>query len=330
MALIKGARLRKGCERSVVSFLLLIAALFVPPVQAQLDLPGALGNILGQLSPDYVKPYSNMETLRITQRHAGSVRRILILKPIQARFASAPAIVLLHYRGGNGTKMANLTEVGALVRDFGVWVILPDAVNGTWQDNPIETVLNDKDVGFLDALIGNSIVNYGLDRSRIYMAGYSDGGFMTIRFVCEHAERLAGAFAVAAAMVKNLAQSCTLSRPVPFTFINGTSDLNVRYKGSFGVMSAPQTAAKWAALNSCAAAGPEFALPDLVFDGTRVRTLPYRACVEPAAVDFFTVENGGHTWPGVPSYSPYLGLVSYDINATLAMWEFFRQFPEPY
>jgi polyhydroxybutyrate depolymerase len=278
---------------------LLIAALSPTTVSAQANLSVVLGNLLGPLSPDYVKPYDNMQAQRITLRHAGEVRNVLILKPVQARFASAPAIVLLHYRGGNGTKMANLTEVGALVRDHGVWIILPDAINGSWQDNPFETVVNDNDVGFLDALIGHSIASYGLDRRRIYMAGYSDGGFMTIRFACEHAERLAGAFTVGAAMVKRIGDGCTPSKPMPFAFVNGTRDLNVRYKGSFGVLSAPQTAAKWAALNACIASGPEIALPDLVPDGTRVRMLPYRACAEPSAVDFYTVDNGGHTWPEI-------------------------------
>ena len=90
--------------------------------------------------------------------------------------------------------------------------------------------------------------------------------------------------------------------------------------------SAPKTALFWSSLNACAQSGPAFKLPNIANDGTTVSELPYRACLDAKNVDFYTIDNGGHTWPGVNSYRPYLGRTSYDIDGTLTMWEFFSQY----
>ncbi|MGQ0622316.1 MAG: alpha/beta hydrolase family esterase [Panacagrimonas sp.] len=272
-------------------------------------------------------PYANMQAVWITQVHAGRTRRTLVLKPIQARYERPPAIVLLHYRGGTGAEMANLTEVGTLVRDMGLWIFLPEAINGAWQHSVGQPPAQDPDVGFIDALIGNSITTYRLDSERIYLGGYSLGGHMALRFACERANRIAGAFVVGATFINALSQSCAPSRPVPFTFIHGTSDRAVSYNATRGVLSAPQTAARWAALNGCTLTVPEVQLPDLVNDGTRVRLQNYRVCSRQASVDFFTIEGGGHTWPGASTSPRSLGAVSYELHATLTMLLFFIQFP---
>lgn len=310
----------------LVVFLALVWGLLIPASLAQTGSGSASGSLLGR-GRDYVHPYDNVEVLRITRMHAGRLRKILILKPVQPSFSKPPAILMLHHRGGNGAEMANLTQVGLVVRDTGTWVILPDAINGEWQHSPSKLPSRDQDLGFLDALIGNSISNYGLDSTRIHMAGYSLGGYMTIRFACDRADRIAGAFVVGATMINSLAQTCAPTRPVPFTFIHGTSDSVVPFKAVLGVLSAPQTAAKWAALNGCTYIFPELQVPDLIDDGARVRVQFYRDCLQQAAVDFFIVDNGGHTWPHASTSPRSLGLVSYDIHGTLGMQEFFRNFP---
>jgi polyhydroxybutyrate depolymerase len=39
----------------------------------------------------------------------------------------------------------------------------------------------------------------------------------------------------------------------------------------------------------------------------------------------FTVESGGHTWPGGPQYAPefLIGRVSKDLHTGKVLWEFF-------
>jgi len=59
-----------------------------------------------------------------------------------------------------------------------------------------------------------------------------------------------------------------------------------------------------------------------------VRRLEYKNCAENADVTLYTVEGGGHTWPGgKPLPESVVGLTTREISATRVMWEFFLQHP---
>lgn len=301
------------------------AALAAVPQPAAAANGDGINHLLGSLGPATLDPYDNVESFDKTFTIDGRKRHVTYMKPIAASATPAPAILLLHYRTGNGIEMANLVQIGKIVRDFGVWAILPDGINSNWQKNPAQSSSID-DVKFLETVTKDATANYPLDAKRVYIAGYSIGGFMTLRMACEHSELFAAGFVVAGALLKSVADECAPSTTLPVAFVNGTSDVNVNYKGSVGVLSAPETADFWSALNSCTQAGPIENLPDVMADGTTVNVDPYRKCVGPKPVDFYTIVKGGHTWPGYHPFKPTLGRVSYDIDGTIVMWEFFQQF----
>src|SRR5690242_5669665 len=66
----------------------------------------------------------------------GHNRHALYFRPAVAGTTKAPLLVLLHYRGGDGEAMNYLTEASRLARDFGVWVVLPDARGHNWNHDP--------------------------------------------------------------------------------------------------------------------------------------------------------------------------------------------------
>jgi polyhydroxybutyrate depolymerase len=52
----------------------------------------------------------------------------------------------------------------------------------------------------------------------------------------------------------------------------------------------------------------------------------YQHCKDDADVIFYTIDEGGHNWPGgVPI--PFVGKTSKDINASEVMWAFFKAHP---
>jgi polyhydroxybutyrate depolymerase len=54
-----------------------------------------------------------------------------------------------------------------------------------------------------------------------------------------------------------------------------------------------------------------------------VRGVQYTRCSQGADVVRYTIEDGGHTWPGgVPI--PFVGKTSKAIDATKEMWHFFQ------
>jgi polyhydroxybutyrate depolymerase len=64
-------------------------------------------------------------------------------------------------------------------------------------------------------------------------------------------------------------------------------------------------------------------------DGTRVFKQSFRGH-EGQEVMLYTVEGGGHTWPGGKQYLPefLIGTVSRDIDGTEEIWDFFTRNPK--
>ncbi|HKY92502.1 MAG TPA: PHB depolymerase family esterase [Nevskiaceae bacterium] len=302
--------------------------LAVWPSSAKAENGDGLSYFFDQVLNDPLDKYDNVTSFNKTFRRDGWKRNVLYMKPVTPVVENPPLLVILHFRGGNAKDMANLVQVGRLIRDHGAWALLPDALSGNWRKNPAERT-NIDDVAFIDAAIADALANYPVDPKRVYVMGFSDGAFMALRYACDHSERLAAGFVVAGAMLKSLADQCAPSNTLPFVFINGTSDMNVNYNGSVGVLSAPDTAMYWASLNACTAKGPAVAIPNLVSDGTTSSMETYSQCIGDKDVDFYTVNKGGHTWPGVNAKRPMLGRTSYDFSATDAAWEFFGRFAQP-
>jgi polyhydroxybutyrate depolymerase len=61
-------------------------------------------------------------------------------------------------------------------------------------------------------------------------------------------------------------------------------------------------------------------------DGTRTSIRKWEGCKDDADVLLYTVEGGGHTWPGGWQYlgERMIGKTSRDFDASEAIWTFFR------
>jgi polyhydroxybutyrate depolymerase len=94
------------------------------------------------------------------------------------------------------------------------------------------------------------------------------------------------------------------------------------------VLGAAQSAALFARVNGCAPAPTASAEADTVRDGTRVRRAVYR-CTGGRDVVLYTIEGGGHTWPGGPPVGRRVGRVSREVDATQALLDFFDRHPQP-
>lgn len=277
----------------------------------------------------YIVPTAGVSNFRTTVSYQGVSRSTLYFKPTKASATKAPLLVLLHYNGGNAESMALLTEVQELVRDYGIWVMLPQVADGNWHDDPKEVTTVD-DVGYLASLIDSTVAAYAVDARRVYMSGFSDGAMMTLRFACERSDKIAAATAVSGVMLKNLVAVCASpARAVPMALVNGTADTVVKYSpGAFAIsISVADSAKHWARINGCGAAPVVSTLPDLApKDGTTVQLSAWLGCATGNAVELYTINNGGHTWPGSPYNLAYQGKASQDISATLASWEFLKRF----
>jgi polyhydroxybutyrate depolymerase len=83
----------------------------------------------------------------------------------------------------------------------------------------------------------------------------------------------------------------------------------------------PDWVADRAALNGCNST------PSALLTSSEVSGLRYADCDQGAEVEFYTIEGGGHTWPGGEPLPEWLtGPTSQAIDATRVMWEFFERY----
>jgi len=278
-------------------------------------------------------PWENTRAFYESFEFGGITRTVGFLAPEQPR-GRVPAVIVLHFNLGSAPSMANLTEVGELARDFGAFVVLPEADDLTWSHAPNETNPTD-DVGYLNALIDNLVARYPIDPRRIYMTGYSQGGNMTVRFACEHPEKIAAAAVVAATMRNSLERVCAPSVPTPMVFFNGTADDQVPYETGLvsierdltgvGALTAPDAVRYWAEVNQCADSSVRTEFPVTIEDGTRVVRDRFNNCPPNRGVEHYTVIEGGHNWPGALDFIPRTGLTTQNIRANREMWRFFME-----
>jgi polyhydroxybutyrate depolymerase len=65
-------------------------------------------------------------------------------------------------------------------------------------------------------------------------------------------------------------------------------------------------------------------------DGTRVRIDEHGRCRDGARVVLYSIEGGGHSWPGeIPDFWRRSGNVSHDVDASALILAFFLKPPLP-
>ena len=218
-----------------------------------------------------------------------------------------------------------------------------DGYKGHWNDARTASGFaarteNINDVAFTEAVISELQASHQIDRSKVYAAGFSNGGQMVIRLIHQVPGLLAGAAIISATQPApdNFLLAGAPTVPLPVVLIHGTRDPVVSYEGGamswwarqvFRVggtsLSAPQTAAYFAARNAITQPPAATDLPHRAESGkTTVTRTDYRQDGKFPVV-LYTVHGGGHTIPGPRSAPFIMGRTSHDLNAAEATSEFF-------
>ena len=255
-----------------------------------------------------------------------------------------PAVIVLHGGSGNYQSVQGFTQMNVVSNENDFLVVYPQGIGNappgySWADgrNTTADQAGIDDIGFISRLIDTMYQDYNIDTNRVYICGFSNGGFMTQRLACESPERFAAIGGLGCSMDTNLIQTCNPDREVPMAYFSGTADPEVPYQG--GAMNNPavtpivavDTAVQyWVNNNQCKTAEPVVNIPDTVQrDSSTVELYKFTNCDCDADVYFYKIINGGHTWPGVPvPLFPQLGNANEDIHASYLLWDFFRQYSQ--
>jgi polyhydroxybutyrate depolymerase len=268
----------------------------------------------------------------------GGVSRsyLLHVPPSLDRSRPAALVLVLHGAGGRGAGFAGHTGFSQLADEQGFIAVYPDGFRRRWNDGRSSGPSQD-DVGFIRSLLDSLKTELAIDTRRIYATGISNGAMFSYRLACDLPGVFAAIAPVAGALPAELAPRCSQAEPVAIAAFQGTADRFVPYAGGAvarqrgRVLSAEETMAFWAGVDGCSLNAMAELEPDRApGDGTRVRRSEYPGCRHGRELVLYTIEGGGHTWPGGPSVARLVvGRVSRDIDATSTIWDFFQRHPKP-
>lgn len=234
----------------------------------------------------------------------------LHLPPNLAPGTKAPLLVMLHGLGSSAELIAQLSEWPKFAEDHGLAWIAPNGPldhkgRRFWDAGPSccnFDQLKVDHVAELSELIERVAGSGPIDRERIFVGGYSNGGFMAHRLACEKPELVRAIISVAGSGPLDHS-SCKKPVALGVLQIQGDADPIVTYEGGHLFkdpklpehVSARKTAEDWAASLACSAKPKTLEPVDFEANipGLETRRERYEGC-KLGHVELWTVAGGAH------------------------------------
>ncbi|HEX3773960.1 MAG TPA: PHB depolymerase family esterase [Polyangiaceae bacterium] len=262
--------------------------------------------------------------------HAFDPPAELRLPSTRAPGERVPLLLVLHGFGVSSSLLIAKAALNQVADDKKFAYLAPEGTRDSagrpyWNAGPSCCDLEHRapnDVKRLSDLLDFALKNPAIDPARVFIIGYSNGGFMAERLACSLSDRIAGIISVAGAAAAPDVP-CTPSTPLSVLEIHGDADPIVHYEG--GVVfdrtdlpphpGARETAQIWAKRLGCSPAPENAGKLDLepYIAGEETERQRYTGCR--GAVELWTVHGGGH----------YVALQPPAIDA---MWAFITAHPK--
>ena len=230
----------------------------------------------------------------------GDDRSVLVVQSDQLAAAKDPSpvplVVALHGFQSDAEVMAKVTALAAeagqthFVAAFGV------GLDKSWNADlccGASAAAGTDDVAYLRTMILTVEEQFPVDRSKVFFLGYSNGGMMAYRMLCESPELVTSFVSVAGTNTSG----CRASTPRPFLQMSGDDDPIVPIAGST-TQTAPGVGPVPSVLGSVSGLADDFDCPrpvrTVVGPVTEQRWAP---CRDQVQVVFDIVDGAGHGWP---------------------------------
>jgi polyhydroxybutyrate depolymerase len=195
------------------------------------------------------------------------------------------------------------------------------------------------DIGFIIEVITDVSRYLNVNKRRIYMVGFSNGGMFTHRFGAEHADMLAAIAPLAGSIGGRSGPEVSLWRTpppdttLPVILFHGQSDEKVPYwggpvggkPGEREYLSAQKSTLFWANGNGCVSPPRHEER-----NGGAVGLDIWDGCENGTQVLLYTLKDWGHVWPGryfSNNLNPDNPMHGFD--AAEIIWKFFQQHRRP-
>jgi polyhydroxybutyrate depolymerase len=215
-----------------------------------------------------------------------------------------PLVLVFHGAGDTAAHTVDETDLPNIAqRSHNMILVFPQGYENSWNegtgDNPAaQAKVND--VAFVSSILSRVEAHYAVDRRRVVATGFSNGALLTEDLGCALSRQLTMIAPVEGELPQAIAARCHPAVPLSVFEVHGTADSAIPYSGGAftgvggvpgpRVLSAPDSVARWAALDRCPAK------PSSKTTG-QVTLATYGSCEDKVTVTLATVNGGHHAWP---------------------------------
>lgn len=211
---------------------------------------------------------------------------------------ATPIMLVLHGSGSSGSAMRLQTGMDSVADRLGFIAVYPDG-EPVWAFPGSELAQRGfDDVAFVDDLLDRLRNLVLVDEDRVYVTGFSNGGYMTQALGCALAGRLTAIAPVAGTLTEEILAQCRPSHPLAVLMVHGTLDASVPFNGDSvrGSLSVEASLEYWAARDGCRLVPT---VDTLGVDSTTnivVRREQYPRCGSGTSVALYAFDGGRHQW----------------------------------
>jgi polyhydroxybutyrate depolymerase len=232
--------------------------------------------------------------------HYSQERHFILNKPDTIE-EGAPLFIVLHGSGRRADETVSrfafreFLQRNNFIGAFPNSIVRDDNIS-TWNaHNNTYGIPHIDDVNFIKEMIIKVVSEDKANAQKVYLFGWSNGGFMANRLACEIPEYISAIFTLAGNLREEL-NSCSLAGNVAIHHLHATGDETVPYEGdeSRGYISAEQAIFRWVEFNRCDLT-PFISNPfDLTMDetGQESTSYMYQNCDVPT--DFTVITGSDH------------------------------------
>ncbi len=228
----------------------------------------------------------------------------------------APALVVLHASASTAGQIERLTAFSQLEEKLNL--VFPEAAEGGWNDGRPDAFPAhgpQDDVVFVEQCLNLAVTEYDADPKRLFVVGFDSGGALAL--LCGlRLTQLAGV----ASCMGGLSPALGAASTTPLVCIASEADPCFPFQGGpiryFGgrsrgqILASDELMRRWTGqLQPTAVEG--------IKESWGPRAVRYR------------LKGAGHLWPGTeaPVSEQMFGPLARDLNATQAIWDFFKALP---
>ena len=157
----------------------------------------------------------------------------------------SPLPVLIHFHGWGrqGKLIMNHGRIAGATRKLGVLLIAPNGQGRSWNFWSADT----NDIEFTSKVLEEAANRWPIDRTKIFVSGYSYGSAMAWRYACAEPDKINTLLAVSGS-IPDQDEQC--EGPVNIRHVHGTSDTVMDYP--FGARGEIEGAVQlWRSINNC-------------------------------------------------------------------------------